>query len=144
MSKLFLLLAQKNLLGLVQGATARVDVEFRDARGARHTKTAVVKAKNGDTEELPLYTNHDDILGEVRGMSVGRQGVSLHALASMPPPPPHNAAAHCSRGTACAAQLGLAALQISAVARACSKEPIRAQQGTLLVVSPAITGALAA
>jgi vacuolar protein sorting-associated protein 26 len=57
---------QKSLLGLVQGASCRIDVDFRDDRGARYTKTAVVKGKNNETEELPLYTNQDSIYGEVR------------------------------------------------------------------------------
>lgn len=60
-------LAQKNILGLVQGATARIDLEFKNERGQPYKKTVPVKAKNGETEELPLYTNKDDILGEVRG-----------------------------------------------------------------------------
>lgn len=58
--------AQKNILGLVQGPPCRIDVDFKDEKGRRYTKTAVVKGKNGETEELPLYTNHDNIYGEVR------------------------------------------------------------------------------
>lgn len=56
---------QKNILGLVQGAPCRIDVEFKDEKGHRYKKTAVVKGKNGETEELPLFTNHDAIVGEV-------------------------------------------------------------------------------
>ncbi|KXZ45685.1 hypothetical protein GPECTOR_51g670 [Gonium pectorale] len=56
----------KNILGLVQGAAARIDIEFKNERGQPYKKTASVKAKNGDTEELPLYTNKDDILGDIR------------------------------------------------------------------------------
>ncbi|PNW79418.1 hypothetical protein CHLRE_09g414200v5 [Chlamydomonas reinhardtii] len=56
----------KNILGLVQGATARIDLEFKNERGQPYKKTVPVKAKNGETEELPLYTNKDDILGEIR------------------------------------------------------------------------------
>ncbi len=57
---------QKNILGLVQGPPCRIDVDFKDEKGRRYQKTAVVKGKNGETEELPLYTNHDNIYGEVR------------------------------------------------------------------------------
>jgi hypothetical protein len=57
----------KNILGLVQSATCRIDVAFKDADGAAdYKKTAVVKGKGTETEELPLYTNHDSIFGEVR------------------------------------------------------------------------------
>lgn len=56
---------QKNILGLVQGAAARIDLEFKNERGQPYKKTASVKTKNGDTEELPLYTNKDNIHGEV-------------------------------------------------------------------------------
>ncbi|KAG2493560.1 hypothetical protein HYH03_008374 [Edaphochlamys debaryana] len=56
----------KNILGLVQGAAARIDLEFKTERGQPYKKTASVKTKNGETEELPLYTNKDDILGEIR------------------------------------------------------------------------------
>jgi hypothetical protein len=58
-------LLQKNILGLVQGAPCRIDVDFKDEKGHRYKKTAVVKGKNGETEELPLFTNHDAIVGEV-------------------------------------------------------------------------------
>lgn len=57
---------QKNILGLVQGASARIDLEFKGDRGQPYKKTASVKGKNGETEDLPLYTNKDDIFGEVR------------------------------------------------------------------------------
>eukprot|EP00878_Enallax_costatus_P002454 GHUV01002633.1.p1 GENE.GHUV01002633.1~~GHUV01002633.1.p1 ORF type:complete len:335 (+),score=99.67 GHUV01002633.1:291-1295(+) len=56
----------KNILGLVQGAPCRIDVDFKDEKGHRYRKTAVVKGKNGETEELPLFTNHDAVVGEVR------------------------------------------------------------------------------
>lgn len=56
----------KNILGLVQGASARIDLEFKGDRGQPYKKTASVKGKNGETEDLPLYTNKDDIFGEVR------------------------------------------------------------------------------
>lgn len=56
----------KNILGLVQGPPCRIDVDFKDEKGRRYHKTAVVKGKNGETEEQPLFTNHDNIFGEVR------------------------------------------------------------------------------
>lgn len=55
---------QKSILGLVQGAACRVDLEFKDSEGRPYKKTATVKLKS-ETEELPLYTNKDDIYGEV-------------------------------------------------------------------------------
>ena len=56
----------KSILGLVQGAPCRIDVEFKDERGIPHRQKAVVKGKGtNETEELPLYTNHDSIFGEV-------------------------------------------------------------------------------
>ncbi|GBF91273.1 vacuolar sorting-associated protein [Raphidocelis subcapitata] len=56
----------KNILGLVQAAPCRIDVAFRDEAGAEYKRTAVVKGKGTETEELPLYTNHDGVFGEVR------------------------------------------------------------------------------
>lgn len=55
----------KNILGLVQSAPCRIDVTFRAADGAEYARTAVVNGKAGETEELPLYTNHDSVFGEV-------------------------------------------------------------------------------
>ena len=55
---------QKSILGLVQGSACRIDVEFKTAQGQAYKRTAPVKAKSGDLEEVPLYTNKDDILGE--------------------------------------------------------------------------------
>jgi hypothetical protein len=55
----------KNILGLVQSAPCRIDVAFRGVDGAEYARTAVVKGKAGETEELPLYTNHDSVFGEV-------------------------------------------------------------------------------
>jgi hypothetical protein len=52
-------------LGLVQSAPCRIDIEFRDALGKQYKKTATVKIKGTDTEELPLYSNKDDLIGEV-------------------------------------------------------------------------------
>jgi hypothetical protein len=56
---------QKNILGLVQGAAARIDLEFKTDKGQPYKKTAPVKGKTGEVEELPLFTNKDDLLGEV-------------------------------------------------------------------------------
>lgn len=56
---------QKSFLGLVQGASCRIDVDFKDNQGRPYKKTATVKLKT-ETEDLPLYTNKDDIFGEVR------------------------------------------------------------------------------
>jgi hypothetical protein len=56
----------KNILGLVQAAPCRIDVTFREEGGAEYKRTAVVKGKGAETEELPLYTNHDSVLGEVQ------------------------------------------------------------------------------
>jgi hypothetical protein len=56
---------QNKIIGFVQGAYCRPDVEFKDERGHRYKKTAVVKGKSGETEELPLYTSNDTVQGEV-------------------------------------------------------------------------------
>uniref|UniRef100_A0A7R9VN17 Vacuolar protein sorting-associated protein 26 n=1 Tax=Chlamydomonas euryale TaxID=1486919 RepID=A0A7R9VN17_9CHLO len=57
----------KKFLGLVQSAPCRVDVVFKDAEGKPYKKNVTVKAAKSDaTEELPLYTNHEDVIGEVR------------------------------------------------------------------------------
>ena len=60
----------KNILGLVQAAPCRIDVTFREEGGAEYKRNAVVKGKGAETEELPLYTNHDGVFGEV-GRSLG-------------------------------------------------------------------------
>lgn len=54
----------KSILGLVSGASCRIDVDFKDDQGRPYKKTATVKVKN-ESEDLPLYTNKDDIFGEV-------------------------------------------------------------------------------
>lgn len=59
--------AQKSFLGLVQSAPVRVDIEFKDAEG-KPQKTTTVKLKGTETEEQVLYSNHDDVIGEVRTM----------------------------------------------------------------------------
>lgn len=69
---------QKNILGLVQGPPCRIDVDFKDEKGRRYHKTAVVKGKNGETEELPLYTNHDHIFGEVGGVKNTQSQETIH------------------------------------------------------------------
>lgn len=62
---------QKNILGLVQGQSCRLDVEFKTDKGVAYKRTAPVKAKSGEVEEVPLYTNKDDILGEARSRARG-------------------------------------------------------------------------
>lgn len=42
-----------------------MQLEFRRA-DRKPVKAATVKSKNGETEQLPLYTNKDSIVGEVR------------------------------------------------------------------------------
>lgn len=47
------------------GAYATVQLEFQ--RADRKTlKAATVKGKGNDTEQLPLYTNKDSVVGKVR------------------------------------------------------------------------------
>ncbi len=43
----------------------RVDIEFKDAEGKPQKKTTV-KVKGTETEEQVLYSNHEDVIGEVR------------------------------------------------------------------------------
>lgn len=62
-------------------------MDFKDEKGRRYHKTAVVKGKNGETEELPLYTNHDHIYGEVGFCSLTSALIvapSLHQTATAP------------------------------------------------------------
>eukprot|EP00877_Chromochloris_zofingiensis_P012746 jgi/Chrzof1/7725/Cz02g34110.t1 len=54
------------LSALPDTASRRIDVEFKDDKGVAYKKNAVVKGKNNETEDLPLYTNHDSIFGEVK------------------------------------------------------------------------------
>lgn len=75
----------RNILGLVQGAVCRIDVDFKDEAAKPYKKLAIVKSKANETEELPLYTNKDDILGEVKvasatGKKVEHQGVKVQLL----------------------------------------------------------------
>ncbi|EFJ42180.1 hypothetical protein VOLCADRAFT_77226 [Volvox carteri f. nagariensis] len=56
----------KNILGLVQGAAARIDLEYKTQRGQPYKRTAPVKNKSGETEEIALFTNKDSIFGEIR------------------------------------------------------------------------------
>ena len=58
---------QKSFLGLVQSAPCRIDIEFKDAQGRPYKDKATVKTKGTETEDLPLYTNKDDLIGEVGG-----------------------------------------------------------------------------
>ncbi len=73
---------QKSILGLVQGAPCRIDVDFTDEKGQPYKKTAVVKAKGGETEELPLYTDHDSIFGHVSAAPDGALGPAVLASTS--------------------------------------------------------------
>lgn len=75
----------KSILGLVQSAPCRIDIEFRDALGKPYKKTATVKIKGTDTEELPLYSNKDDLIGEIRvtpltTKKIDHQGIKVQLL----------------------------------------------------------------
>lgn len=75
----------KSLLGLVQSAPCKVDVEFKDANRQTYKKTAVVKGKGTETEELALYTNKDTIYGEVKVTPVSarkleHQGIKVQLI----------------------------------------------------------------
>ncbi|KAK9823987.1 hypothetical protein WJX72_006812 [[Myrmecia] bisecta] len=75
----------KNLfggLGLGQGVSVQLD--FKPAEG-QAVRTATVKAKGNETEQLPLYTNRDTIAGEIKvsnvpGKKVEHQGVKVQLL----------------------------------------------------------------
>ncbi|KAL6753618.1 vacuolar protein sorting-associated protein 26-domain-containing protein [Haematococcus lacustris] len=56
----------KSLLGLVQAAPCRLDVEFKDAEGRPYKKTITVKSKKDETEEVPVFAHKDTVSGEVR------------------------------------------------------------------------------
>eukprot|EP00798_Chlamydomonas_sp_ICE-L_P030628 gene30628-35640_t len=64
--------ATKSFLGLVQSAPARLEIEFKNADGTPYTKTAVVKSKGTETEEVPLFTNKDCIQGEAMVVKLKR------------------------------------------------------------------------
>ncbi|KAJ9505457.1 hypothetical protein QJQ45_026137, partial [Haematococcus lacustris] len=55
----------KSLLGLVQAAPCRLDVEFKDAEGRPYKKTITVKSKKDETEEVPVFAHKDTVSGEV-------------------------------------------------------------------------------
>lgn len=57
--------AQKNIFGNLAWPHATVQLDFKREDGAP-VKTATVKAKGSETETLPLFTNKDDVRGEVR------------------------------------------------------------------------------
>lgn len=60
---------QKGLFGgLNLGANASVQLEFRRV-DRKPVKAATVKGKNGEIEQLPLYTNKDSIVGEVQHLA---------------------------------------------------------------------------
>jgi hypothetical protein len=56
---------QKSILGLVQSAPCRIDLEFKDAGGKPYSSLTTVKNKKGDAEEVPVYSNKDSVMGEV-------------------------------------------------------------------------------
>ncbi|KAG1668632.1 hypothetical protein FOA52_002485 [Chlamydomonas sp. UWO 241] len=76
----------KKFWGLVQAAPCRVDISFKDAEGKVYKKTVIVKAgKTEETEELPLYTNKNDVIGEVRvtpltGKPLEHTGIKVQLL----------------------------------------------------------------
>lgn len=53
-------------MGLVQGAPCKIEVDLKDATGGRYKPVALVKNKANDAEELPLYSDKDTVMGEVR------------------------------------------------------------------------------
>lgn len=56
---------QKGLFGgLTLGTYATVQLEFRRA-DRKPVKAASIKGKGSETEQLPLYTNKDSVVGEV-------------------------------------------------------------------------------
>ena len=56
---------QKGLFGgLTLGTHATVQLEFRRA-DRKPVKAASIKGKGSETEQLPLYTNKDSVVGEV-------------------------------------------------------------------------------
>jgi hypothetical protein len=55
---------QKNILGLVQGSPCKIDVTFSGENDEPCNK-ATVKSKQNETEELPLFTNKQTVMGEV-------------------------------------------------------------------------------
>ncbi|MEW5305273.1 MAG: hypothetical protein WDW36_007826 [Sanguina aurantia] len=56
----------KSFMGLVSGATCRIEVEFKDEKGAAYKRTVLLKTKGNETEDIPLYTNKDNIMGEIK------------------------------------------------------------------------------
>ena len=58
-------LLQKSILGLVSSAPCRIDIEFKDAQGRAYKNKVSVKTKGTETEELPLFSNKEDLIGEV-------------------------------------------------------------------------------
>ena len=74
---------QKGLFGgLALGANASVQLEFRRA-DRKPVKAATIKGKSGETEQLPLYTNKDSIVGEASRVHVCLQGNCSHACSAM-------------------------------------------------------------
>ncbi|KAA6417127.1 MAG: subunit of retromer complex [Trebouxia sp. A1-2] len=76
---------QKGLFGgLTLGTNATVQLEFRRA-DRKPVKAASIKGKGSETEQLPLYTNKDSVVGEIRvantpGKKVEHQGIKVQLL----------------------------------------------------------------
>lgn len=49
----------------MQGASCKIELQFQDAGGRPYKQTVTVKGKKDELEELPLYTNKDNVMGEV-------------------------------------------------------------------------------
>ena len=62
---------QHNIFGSIgglAGASATIQVDFRTADG-KPLPYATVKGKGPEPEKHPLFTNHDTVMGDVRGCS---------------------------------------------------------------------------
>ncbi|KAL3158408.1 hypothetical protein ABBQ38_010643 [Trebouxia sp. C0009 RCD-2024] len=70
--------------GLALGTYATVQLDFKRA-DRKPLKAATVKGKGTETEQLPLYTNKDSVVGEIRvantpGKKVEHQGIKVQLL----------------------------------------------------------------
>ena len=64
-AKFYRCVPQKGLFGgLALGTHATIQVEFKRA-DRKTVKAATIKGKGSETEQLPLYTNKDSVVGEV-------------------------------------------------------------------------------
>ena len=105
---------QKGLFGgLTLGTHATVQLEFRRA-DRKPVKAASIKGKGSETEQLPLYTNKDSVVGEV-SMCV-RIVVDLKSCTSAPATQLRNS---CRSGlpTLLARRLNIKALKSSCLGR---------------------------